>query len=217
MTDPYRSPAEVLPEPPAEPTPPAPFPGPWKWSNALWRSFFDRALAGCAGHANLFDVDYPLGESADVYAVNRAVNMADEAWRRAFAAGAPDANVPIPESTTPKRAVPGPWFLARCETRPGRVAIRVDGLGTFDVAYVEEGGASVKRIERGVAATNICGEWIPTEAVDVVQTSDFALVWTVADYETVFAEAYTRGDEGRAKSFGRCARRLRITSLPDWS
>lgn len=130
MTDPYRNPAEVPHEPPAPPTPSEPFPGPWKWRNKLWREFFDLAFGGSVGAWQAVQeapsaswpptAEIPNTEHA---LVDRAERLADEAYRRAFYAGADPArretdglDVVVPEIAT-KPVEYGPWFLARYTER----------------------------------------------------------------------------------------------------
>ena len=98
MTDPYRTPADLIPSEP--PTPPPPYPGPEKWKNPLWLGFFNIALGAVS--ANVTDyrkkaaddwIDPVRGPGAPVrLLVNDAEVIADEAWRRASGAGHPAAN-----------------------------------------------------------------------------------------------------------------------------
>lgn len=82
MTDPYRTGAERSETEDATPVPVS-YPSSAKWSNPLWRRFFDVALGGASAWA------VGVSSSPETVVVDAAEKIADEAWRRASTGGAP--------------------------------------------------------------------------------------------------------------------------------
>lgn len=155
--------------------------------------------------------------------VDRAEAIADEAWRRAFSAGADPAFSPPPASEPKAEAEFGPWFLVRRrderEAPSARLVVRENKTtGDYEVGTLVHGSSRVSAIQTEVPSVLVQSRFLPIEPVfvDVLPDDNGWFVWTADDHAEALRAARLWNDHGLVASHARRAQALATTPLPSW-